>query len=341
MVNINNDHNEILPCSSTQVSNNDKGIDHGSMVTDDNLQDQVHSFAQNQSKDHQQVAITPIPTAQQSQVNNGAPLSLNQIDDTINAHLSDLINQDESYPKPGNYTPTDLPVDLKVSDKSKNLIWSNQYIDLAVLLDPSLEIHKPKNELLSQLGEELNLAPKKNARYITSLGQWCSAFTVYITVYCQKFPAQLPHLFTYMNTVKKLSHRNGAYLTYDEEFRYLRQSQPLQWNVTHPGLWMECRDNPNSSKGQKNGRDKKHNSNRFQNSDYNVKKQSHPTGYCFRYHTYGKCGRNGCGYKHFCYNQLCNNDEHPISRCPNSGKSHDSNQYRSNKPVANAPQKSK
>ena len=360
LVNTNVTQNENVPCSS-DLNPGDKVNEHGLVSNDMEVNDSDQIRSQNQPREHSATAgvsnlglqlnqndngvpsllinqFVPTQSSQMNQRSNGAPLSLNQIDDTINSHLSSLINQEETYAKPGNYIPTDLPVDLKVSDKSRNLIWSNQYIDLAVLLDPSLEINKPKNDFAGLLGDYLPSVPRKTTRYITSLGQWCSAFTVFITIYCQKYPSELPHLFTYMNTVKKLAHRNGSYLTYDEEFRYLKQSQPLQWNVTHTGLWMECRDN---QKNQKNGKDKKQNSNKFQNSDYSVKKPSHPRGHCFRYHTHGKCDRNNCEYKHFCYNQLCNNDEHPFSKCPYNRKPFESTQFKSTKPNAPAMSKSK
>ena len=255
---------------------------------------------------------------------NDTPLDLNNIGETISSHLSNLMGHDELFPKPGNYVPNDQPVDMKVSDKIRNMIWTNQYIDIGVLLDPSLEFNsKPKYELFGQAGESLSLAPKKQSRYITGLGQWCSAFTVFITIYCQKFPAELPSLFTYMNTIKKLSHRNGAYLTYDEEFRYMRQTQQLPWNITHSGLWLECRDSANQQKSQKSNKNKNNNGFRNNNVESSVRKQTHPTGFCFRYHSFGKCGRPNCGFKHFCYMQACNNDQHPFIRCPNNGKFRD------------------
>ena len=242
----------------------DENTNAGSMATNTQVVDHEIDVSRNDSS---RLDIRDLASGTQNQNDNSA-LQFNQINDSIATHLSTLMGDEEAFPKPGNYTPTDQPVDMKVSEKIRNMIWSNQYIDLGVLLDPTLEHNKPKFEFVGQSGESVTIAPKKPARLINGLGQWCSAFTVFINIYCQKYPNELPMLFTYMNTIKKLSHRNGLYLTYDEEFRYMRQSQPLPWNITHSGLWLECRDNPNHSKNQKGGKNRNQNgfrTNSFEN----------------------------------------------------------------------------
>ena len=311
VVNTNLQSKTIVAPSEKQV-----GVDScsnvGLMATDTNDNDQNPDLLRVDGRD------TANGSQMQSEV---TPMNLNQINDSIANHLSNLMGPEDSFPKPGNYEPNDQPVDLKVSEKIRNMIWANQYIDLAVLLDPSLEQNKPKQEFMGQSGETITITPKKAARYINGLGQWCSAFTVFINIYCQKFPNELPMLFTYMNTIKKLAHRNGLYLVYDEEFRYMRQYQNLPWNITHSGLWLECRDHPNQSKNQKGGKQKFQNGFRNQSFDNGGgRKQTHPKGFCFRFHSFGKCGRTNCNYIHTCYNPLCKNQEHPIIRCPNGGK---------------------
>ena len=254
------------------------------------------------------------------------------IDESITSHLANLMGNDFSPDGTGNYIPNDLPIDLKVSDKIKNLIWANKYVDLGLLLDPSQEFNvATKFELVGQFGEPLTVAPKAGDKVIYNLGLWCSAFSVYMNIYCQKYPAELSSLFTYMSTVKKLAHRGGKYLVYDQEFRYLRQYQNLPWNVTHSGLWLECRDTPNSPKSSKSKKGKSSNTKSFKPN----RKHNHPSGYCFRFHSFGKCDRTNCNFKHICYNQQCSNEEHPIIRCPNAVRPSDSSntqQSSSNKP---------
>ena len=330
---------DITSNNNSSISQNVSGVTHSDKTipvdgnTNETLMANSNQLIENDSEN---AGIENRDMACGSQLQNEpTPLNLNQINDSIATHLSNLMGEDDTFTKPGNYTPTDQPVDLKVSDKVRNMIWSNQYIDLGVLLDPSLEYNKPKYEFVGQSGEPVTIAPKKAARSITGLGQWCSAFTVFINIYCQKYPNELPMLFTYMNTIKKLAHRNGLYLTYDEEFRYMRQSQHLAWNITHSGLWLECRDNPNQSKNQKGGKPKTQGgfrNNAFDNGGFRNnpfenggRKQNHPTGYCFRYHSYGKCGRPTCNFIHRCYNQSCKDEQHPIFKCPNMGKNKEQN----------------
>ena len=247
------------------------------------------------------------------------PVGLNnQVNQVINEHVSNLMEQDNMSQLPGNYASPDRPVDFKISDKLKQQIWNNQFIDLFSLLDP-------KNELNAATGYDLvtdkkndtfQLTPHKPIRKIQGLGQWCSAFQIYLTILCQKFPNQLPHLMTYMSTIKTLAHRNGDYLKYDEEFRYMRTSMNLPWNTTHAGLWLECRDAPKKQNGNKSS-GKNYPNQKFNPSN---KKTVHPTGYCFRYHNFGKCGRESCGFLHSCYNGLCHNAIHPVFKCPNKDK---------------------
>ena len=259
------------------------------------------------------VANHTITSLEPLTLNNEAELT-HQVDRVISDHLATLIESDKTTVSPGNYQAPDKPVDLKVTDKIRQQIWSNQYIDLSVLIDPSFEKIKPGYKLVSEEGETLQLAPSKQTKLITSLGQWCSAFQVYITIFCQKYPDQLPHLMTYMATIKNLAHKNGNYLRYDEEFRYLRQSMSLPWNITHTGLLVDCCVHDSASKGNS---DKKQNKQKVKGQWNKNKSSDHPNGYCFRYHNYGKCGRSNCNFQHTCYTPECHNSIHPIGQCPN------------------------
>ena len=107
------------------------------------------------------------------------------------------------------------PIDLKVTDKQRNLIWSNQYIDLGSLLDNS-DSQETLQVVSGEFGQTLRIAPQKATKKITSLGQWCDAFMIYITVYTRKFPQEIPLLTTYMRNIKLLHSKGGDFLFYDE-----------------------------------------------------------------------------------------------------------------------------
>ena len=98
----------------------------------------------------------------------------------------------------------------------------------------------------------ISIAPNKATKKIAGLGQWCSAFMVYLTIYCKKYPEQLSDLTTYLSTIKLLSHRGGDYLTYDREFRLLRQTTNIPFSIIHSGLWLECRDANHQNKQTNN-----------------------------------------------------------------------------------------
>ena len=205
-------------------------------------------------------------------------------------------------------------IDNKVSDKIKNQIWANQFVDLSVLVDPKSDLSQGL-KLVSGDGDTLCLTPNKISKKINGIGPWCDAFLVYLTVYTRKYPSSTPDLTTYLHNIKLLANRGGDYQYYDEEFRYMRQKNPsIGWKID-ANLWLECRDlRGNSGRYNPKGRTQSNfraqsNSGRFQ----------HPYGYCYKYHTSGKCPNpNSCNYKHTCYVNNCG-ARHPASQCNKRG----------------------
>ena len=245
--------------------------------------------------------------------NNG-----DQMHQIVSEHIQSIIGEQQIEGEISKYQVPGRPVDLKVSLELKNKIWSDQYVDLYKLLDeqPSNDVEDQYLNVVDKVGDNLKVAPPKQKSF-TSLGQWCSAFMVYLTIYCKKHPEAISPLTTYMSSVKTLAHRNGNYLMYDREFRYHRQYNHLPWNVIDSGLWLECRDNPHSGNSTSNSGSKKQSSNSFRNfsKSNNHTKSPHPKGYCFSYHTRGECNTPNCRYTHSCYFNGCGG-KHPISQCP-------------------------
>ena len=203
------------------------------------------------------------------------------------------------------------PVDMKISNKLKQQIWANEYIDFNLLLDFKQE-EVSSYQIISKEGGPISLAPNKTTKTIGSLGQWCTAFMVYLTVYCKKFPNQLSDLTSYLSSIKLLCHRGGDYLTYDREFRLLRQSNNMPFSIVHSQLWLECRDANHKNKNQST-QGKQKSSFRAQANTSN--KNTHPFGTCFKYHDTGKCSKGAsCLFTHTCYNEGCGG-KHPIFRC--------------------------
>ena len=230
------------------------------------------------------------------------------VQSSINEYIQSFTNTPQVSGEDFGYQLPGRPIDMKISDKVKQKIWSHEYIDLYSLLDPD-NLDKQSFTIVSNEGEPLRLSNTKANKTFQNLGQWCSAFEIYITVYCGKFPAELPKMMTYMNSIKNLAHRSGDYVLYDKEFRYLRQTSHIPWDMVHTSLWLECRDSKNrpANKKSNNFRGQNRENNRSNNTP------QHPIGYCFRFHSFGKCGRSSCTFKHACYK--CNDSPHSVLRC--------------------------
>ena len=258
----------------------------------------------------------------------------NSMQATMNEYIQSFTGSIATSGEINFYNPPGRPVDLKVNDKIRQKIWSHEYVDFNTLLDPDSD-YDNSFTIVSNQGEPLKLSQTKSTKVIQSLGQWCTAFEIFLTIYCKKFPGELPKLMTYMKSVKQMAHRDGDYITYDKEFRYLKQSTNMSWDTVHAGLWLECRDSKLRKQKQKQSQNS---NNSFRGNARDNSRQngssSHPIGYCFRYHSFGKCGRSSCTYKHACYK--CNDSPHSILRCPKCNGETQTNKNEQTKSSANS-----
>ena len=251
-----------------------------------------------------------------SSITNDLPVNVMQ--QAVDEHLQTIMGNSASSGEVGSFNDASRAVDMKVTDKVKQLIWSNQYVDLTLLIDKSL-VKQQSFELVSSQGQ-LTFAPAKNSRAITSLGKWCDAFIIYLTIYCKKYPNAISKLTSYMSSVKTLAFKGGDFVYYDQEFRYLRQTQNIPWDQVHPGLWLECRDNRSPNQNSKNNSRNRSNNQSFRAPNTTNKSSSkHPIGYCFAFHSRGQCIKSNCTFKHNCYVQSCNG-KHPVFKCNKRGQ---------------------
>ena len=258
------------------------------------------------------------------------------INQAVNQQIQSIISQGEYMPQSeGSFDDISRVIDLKVSDKLKNQIWSNQYVNLASLLDNKTTEVYDGYRLVSGEGDQLCVTQNKVTRKLTGLSQWCDAFLIYLTVYSRKYPSATPSLTTYMSNIKMLHHKGGDFLFYDEEFRFMRQRNPsIGWSI-NSNLWLECRDVRGAgvrSQGRRpNGN--------FRGQSAGNTKSNHPAGFCYKFHTQGRCPNfANCNYKHFCYTNGCN-AKHPIYQCTkksgntsgnNSGQNKQTNKQNNN-----------
>ena len=93
---------------------------------------------------------------------------------------------------------------------------------------------------------------------------------------------------------------------YDEQFRYLRQSSPVDfpWGQVHWELWFLSLHNFRGQSGSQS----------FQPKSARKGQLFFPKGTCWAFHAGKTC--NGCQYEHVCYK--CHKG-HPASQCHSNG----------------------
>ena len=209
-------------------------------------------------------------------------------------------------PLPGQcFQSVGLPVDARVSEKLREKIWTDEFIDFGSLLaNPvlanrfQLTVHNAENGPLPSLCIE----PISKSKKITSIESWLSSFHIFVGVYTKQFPHEAPALMKYCETIQDLAGRGHNWKYYDENFRFLRQAHrsALPWDRIHDELWLKSHlvTPPRSLQPAFTGR-------------LTGKVDTTPKGYCFRFHKGRKCPP-GCAYKHLCYK--CEGS-HPVSKC--------------------------
>ena len=141
------------------------------------------------------------------------------------------------------YHSISLPIDCRISIKLKNKIWNEEYIDFGSLLSNPMSDNKFQLSFSSfdaGLPPSLSVEPISKAKKITNISVWMSALRIFVGVYAQKYPHESPALMKYGDIVQDLADRGQNWRFYDENFRFLRQTQRslLSWANVHWELWL-------------------------------------------------------------------------------------------------------
>ena len=216
---------------------------------------------------------------------------------TINSSLG---GQEAPTPSQGGtFHSIAISLGSRVPDKIKHKIWADQYIELGLLLS-SFTIVPAKYAVSvctdsdhdNGLGR-LSLEPVHKPRRIASFGQWASAFNTFVAVYTVSSPASAPALMKYCEIVRDLANKQGNWRWYDEQFRFLRQSEPksFPWDNVHWELWFQSLPISQSSA-------------RLTPANNPVKSRTaisapFPRGFCWKFASGEFCG--GCKFKHSCH----------------------------------------
>ena len=180
-----------------------------------------------------------------------------------------------------------LPIDARIPAKIRGKIIQNEFVDFgSLLVHPAFEDKFRITLQPSQEGSSPSLAlePVNKAKRITSIDVWLQAFHVYVGNFTAQYPHEAPGLMKYGATIQDLAARGHHWRYYDENFRFLRQSQAtsLPWGTIHWELWLKSQINTNKSIPATGV----------------AKNLDVPRGYCFKFHKGGYC--SGCSFKHSC-----------------------------------------
>ncbi|RUA06909.1 MAG: hypothetical protein DSY43_00965 [Gammaproteobacteria bacterium] len=208
------------------------------------------------------------------------------------------------------FSSPNLAIDARVSEKLQSKIWNNEYLDFSLLLsNPVLE---GKYQLTvttanNESSHALCLEPVSKSKKITSIETWISCFHIFVGVFTRKYPNEAPALMKYGEVVQELASRGQHWRFYDENFRFLRQSQPssLPWGTIHWELWMRCHQQVSNKPT-------------IPPTSIKSRNDNPPKGYCFKFSRGAKC--MGCSFKHQCFKcegshqpKLCNFRAQPRS----------------------------
>ena len=126
------------------------------------------------------------------------------------------------------FTLKALPLDATVSQKVKEKIWANEYVDLSTVFDD--DVWLTSHFSLNFSGSGASVSTNSRRRYIT-IEQWTDLFAKYASVMPVKYPESCEALAKYLDTVRFIAKSNGNWHFYDTKFRKLRHSMGLPWDM--------------------------------------------------------------------------------------------------------------
>ena len=245
---------------------------------------------------------------------------------SIHSHLTGELNPPSSLPS-SLFTSSALPVDARVSEKLKSKIWANEYIDFgSLLVNPLFEnkyhvtFQNPPRGLTPSLSLESVVKPKR----INSIEVWDKAFRIFVGVFTQRYPHEAPCLMKYSEIVHDLAVRGQNWRFYDENFRFLRQSNVSSYSWGHVNWELWLRSQP--YQGRQRTIDQSSVPSQSRSGPY----LHIPRGFCYKFHKGVAC--SGCAFKHTCFKcdgthraSSCNfrpsPDRRPTKSVPSTAKS--------------------
>ena len=169
--------------------------------------------------------------------------------ETATANISSLsvgmsISNSNDKPSEVNFTSVAIDLEARVSAKLKAKIWANEYVDFGALLlsfpdDEKFVLSFNNNDGKSP---SLCLEPSKPKPKFLPLGQWQTAFNTFVAVYTVRYLIKVAALLKYCEAVRDIANKSGNWRYYDQQFRYLRQTNPekFPWDGVMWELWNQA-----------------------------------------------------------------------------------------------------
>lgn len=98
-----------------------------------------------------------------------------------------------------------VPLHASVSAKTKEKIWSGDFVDLSTLKDADVE------ELTFNIRTGAISSTVSSKKKFLSIEQWTDAFNTFASVYRLKYPAEAEGLSAYMGLIRQIADKNGSW----------------------------------------------------------------------------------------------------------------------------------
>ena len=191
-------------------------------------------------------------------------------------------------------------LDSSVSTEMRNIIQSNKFINLEVLMPGRVGA---VDFLFNQtLPHKVSVHSSKLTKF-TSFEDWMEAYLIFAAVYIQKFPNEAQGILKHLSTVKRLHRQGFKWYEYDFEFRHFVASSSLTFEVYLPEVLERAKERQPFLSGQQHPRK--------YSSGTSAAQRPIPNRLCYAF-ARGTCQRRPCPFKHECH--LCGKP-HPPSTC--------------------------
>lgn len=191
-----------------------------------------------------------------------------------------------------------IPLYSSVPLKLKEKIWAEEYIDFSTAFSK----HQDSFQVTINENGISSVSVPQSKKFIT-IEQWTDAFTIFSSVYRQRFPDVAEQLAQYGNTVRGIAKSRGNWHFYDCQFRQLRQTYQFPWGCIHHELYIKALSHrqPFRSEGPRALRSGSPRSGPAKNT-------------CNRYNKGQNC--SGCMYAHKCKECFGNHPQFKCNRRP-------------------------